>query len=86
MKYLAGSDSPRENSEFGISFVMVLRTAYSANRSSKELDCFIFSPRSGCGAWIPVLDNYLCESFVLSMRQLVFQVSGEGFLDLIKYI
>ena len=57
MEYLTSSDSPRENSEFGISFVMILRNAYSANHS--ELDSFIFSPRTGCGAWIPILDNYL---------------------------
>ena len=84
MEYLASSDSPWENSEFCISFGMVQCTAYC--ELVRDFSVWVIEGLDGTGAWIPVLDNDLFGLFVLSMRQLVFQVSKESFLDLIKYI
>ena len=51
----------------------------------RDFSVLIIKGSGGTGAWISVLDNDLFGWFVLLMRQLVFQVSGEGFLDLNKY-
>ena len=52
----------------------------------RDFSVLVMEGLDGTGAWIPVLDNDFFGLFVLSMRQLVFQVSKEDFLDLIKYI